>query len=124
MPKALSEIEEVYSEIFGSYGSNILKEHIRKMLEFDHILPYDSTFFCVTNTQDLTFEYVSKNVISCLGISQKALKKGGMKAFWERIHPEDIDRWLKALSDLMDFTMDKNGAIYVMNQKTCNHLPA
>ncbi len=107
MPKALSEIEEAYSFIFGSYGSNILREHIRKMVEFDHILPYDSTFFCVTNTQELTFEYVSKNVISCLGIGQKELKNGGMKEFWERIHPEDVDGWLKALADLMEFTMGK-----------------
>lgn len=126
MGKALSEIEEAYSEIFGSYGSNILKEHIRKMLEFDHILPYDSTFFCVTNTQDLTFEYVSKNVISCLGVSQKELKEGGMKAFWNRIHPEDIDRWLTALSDLMNFTMgnltaeDRQRMSYTWNYRLKN----
>lgn len=106
MPIKLNEIEDAYSEIFGSYGSNILREHVRKMLDFDQILPYDSTFFCVTNTQELSFEYVSKNVISCLGISQKELKKGGMKAFWSRIHPDDIDRWLTALSELMVYTMD------------------
>ncbi len=126
MPRALSEIEEAYSEIFGSYGSNILREHLRKMLEFDHILPFDSTFFCVTNTQELTFEYVSKNVMSCLGISQKDLRNGGMKAFWERIHPEDIDRWLKALSDLMDFTMgnlspeDRQRMSYTWNYRLKN----
>lgn len=107
MPKALSEIEEAYSYIFGSYGSGILREHLRKMIEFDHILPYDSTFFCVTNTQDLSFEYVSKNAISCLGIHSHDIKKGGMKEFWSRIHPEDVDRWLNALSDLMEYTMGK-----------------
>lgn len=126
MARALSEIEEAYSYIFGSYGSNILREHVRKMLEFDHVLPYDSTFFCVTNTQDLSFEYVSKNVVSCLGITQKDLKKGGMKNFWARIHPEDIDRWLKALNDLMEFTMgsiapeDRKRMSYTWNYRLKN----
>lgn len=126
MPIKLNEIEEAYSEIFGSYGSNILREHLRKMLDFDHILPYDSTFFCVTNTQELAFEYVSKNVISCLGIGQKELKSGGMKAFWSRIHPEDVDRWLKALTELMEFTMttlkpeDRKRMSYTWNYRLKN----
>jgi len=126
MPTDLREIKEIYSDIFDSYGSDILRDHIRKMLDFDHILPYDSTFFCVTNTQELTFEYVSKNVVSCLGISQKELKDGGMKAFWSRIHPDDIDRWLKALSDLMAYTMgnlmpeDRQRMSYTWNYRLKN----
>jgi DNA-binding CsgD family transcriptional regulator len=126
MFRDLSKIKEIYSEIFDSYGSGILREHIKKMLDFDHILPYDSTFFCVTNTQELTFEYVSKNVISCLGITPKELKEGGMKAFWSRMCPEDVDPWLKALSERMVYTMgnlspeDRQRMSYTWNYRLKN----
>jgi len=28
-----------------------------------------------------------------------------MRYFWSRIHPEDLDKWLKALNELMEFTL-------------------
>jgi len=30
-----------------------------------------------------------------------------MRSFWSRMHPEDIELWLKALNDLMDFTLNE-----------------
>jgi len=76
-------------------------------MELDEYLPYSSTFFCVTNTQNLTFEYVSKNLKACLGFDSNELKELGMRYFWSRIHPEDIDAWLKALNSLMEFTLNE-----------------
>lgn len=114
-------IKKIYKEIFKSYGDLSIEKHIKKIIELDTYLPYSSTFFCVTNTQDLTFEYVSKSMFSCVGIEKSEFKKGGMKYFWSRIHPDDIELWLKALNELMSFTMseisseDKKDMTYTWN---------
>ncbi|WP_458626735.1 LuxR C-terminal-related transcriptional regulator [Winogradskyella sp. PC D3.3] len=101
-----SEIKDLYKFIFKSYDKPFLKEHIAKIIELDDYLPYSSTFFCVTNTQDLTFEYISKNYTACLGLDATELKALGMRYFWSRIHPDDIDAWLSALNSLMTFTLE------------------
>ena len=101
------EIRSTYESIFESYGGYTVAEHINKIIELDAILPYNSTFFCVTNTQKLTFEYISKNMTSCLGHDVEKLKEGGMRYFWKFIHPDDIDYWLKALNQLMEYTLDE-----------------
>ncbi|WP_055445722.1 LuxR C-terminal-related transcriptional regulator [Lacinutrix mariniflava] len=99
------EIQEVYKSIFESYSKPSLETHIQKIIELDQFLPYSSTFFCITNTQDLKFEYISKNFKACLGLDPVELKAKGMKYFWSRIHPEDIEVWLAALNHLMEFTL-------------------
>ncbi len=99
------DIKSAYKDIFQSYDHPSLETHIEKMKELDMYLPYSSTFYCITNTQDLTFEYISKNMFSSLGIDTNELKSRGMRYFWSRIHPEDIDIWLKALNELMEFTL-------------------
>ena len=35
------------------------------------------------------------------------LKAEGMRYFWSRIHPEDIEVWLNAMNHLMEFTMSE-----------------
>lgn len=125
--RKIESIEEAYNSIFDSYGTDYLKEHIKKIIELDVFLPYDSTFFCVTNTQDLSFEYISKNVKSCLGIEPAKMKEGGMKAFWGQIHPDDVESWLAALTDLMKFTLthvdqnDRQRMSYTWNYRIKNN---
>jgi len=102
-----TSIRNAYEEIFQTYDNPTLEKHIEKIIELDSFLPYSSTFFCITNTQELSFEYVSKNFTACLGLERSALKAKGMQYFWSRIHPEDLEQWLKALNDLMKFTLDK-----------------
>ncbi|TYA59300.1 LuxR C-terminal-related transcriptional regulator [Formosa maritima] len=101
----LKNIKNIYNEIFKSYDHPILTHHIKKIIELDTYLPYSSTFFCITNTQDLTFEFISKNMTTCIGLDKDELLKEGMRNFWNRIHPEDIELWLKALNELMIYTM-------------------
>ena len=103
----LKNIQITYSEIFKSYGNLTLESHISKIIELDAYLPYSSTFFCITNTQDLSFEYISKNMFTCLGIKESDMKEKGMRYFWSRIHPDDLEHWLKALNELMNFTLDE-----------------
>jgi len=102
-----SKIQQVYAKIFKSYGHQDLEEHIKKIIELDQHLPYSSTFFCITDTQDLSFHYISKNMFACLGIEASEFKRKGMRFFWSRIHPDDIDCWLKGLNELMDFTLNE-----------------
>ncbi|WP_243472271.1 MULTISPECIES: LuxR C-terminal-related transcriptional regulator [Winogradskyella] len=102
-----SKIKELYNFIFESYDKPSLEKHIEKIIEMDRFLPYSSTFFCITNTQDLTFEYVSKNYKASLGLDPNELKEKGMRYFWSRIHPEDIEFWLQALNSLMKFTLSE-----------------
>lgn len=102
-----NSIKNLYKEIFKSYDAPSLEEHIKKIVEWDAFLPYNSTFFCVTNTQELSFEYVSKNYSACLGLDRVALQTEGMRYFWGRIHPDDLEAWLKALNDLMAFTLSE-----------------
>ena len=99
------QIKEFYKTIFESYDKPSLETHIKKIIELDTFLPYSSTFFCITNTQELKFEYISKNFNSCLGIDPKLLDAQGMRYFWSRIHPEDVEVWLSALNHLMEFTL-------------------
>lgn len=100
------DIKQIYSTIFKSYGNPILEKHINKIIELDTYLPYNSTFFCITNTQTLSFEYISKNMFSCIGLDTSTLKEKGMRFFWNRIHPDDIEPWLQALNELMNFTIN------------------
>ncbi|WP_298238455.1 LuxR C-terminal-related transcriptional regulator [uncultured Algibacter sp.] len=102
-----SSIKEVYKEIFKSHDNPSLKQHIKKIIELDVYLPYSSTFFCITNTQDLSFEYISKNMTACLGLDKQELQIKGMRYLWSRMHPDDLDKWLKALNELMNFTINE-----------------
>ena len=52
----VDNIKSIYKDIFKSYDNPSLEDHINKIIELDAYLPYSSTFFCITNTQNLTFE--------------------------------------------------------------------
>ena len=101
----LDKIKSSYKEIFESYYNASLEEHIKKIIELDAYLPYSSTFFCITNTQNLSFEYISKNMAACLGLDYDLMKSKGMNYFWSRMHPDDLEPWLQALNELMKFTL-------------------
>ncbi|WP_111707815.1 helix-turn-helix domain-containing protein [Lutibacter citreus] len=103
----ITKIKKIYSKIFDSYGYNFERNHIDKIIELDTFLPFSSNFFCVTNTQSLSFEYISKNFKSCTGFNPDIFKDKGMRYFWSRIHPEDIDLWLGSLNELMKFTINE-----------------
>jgi DNA-binding CsgD family transcriptional regulator len=120
------EIKNAYNAIFESYDKPSLETHIKKIIDLDTYLPYSSTFFCITNTQSLSFEYISKNYKSCLGLDPSNLLAKGMRYFWSRIHPEDLENWLKALNELMEFTLaeindkDRQKANYTWNYRFKN----
>ncbi|APZ47972.1 LuxR family transcriptional regulator [Polaribacter reichenbachii] len=99
------KINSIYNEIFDTYPKVEIEEHIKKLIELDYFYPYNSTFYCITNTVHQNFEYVSKNFTSCTGLSKEKMMAGGMDYFWSLFHPEDINLWLKSLTNLMTFTM-------------------
>ena len=121
-----AQVKDLYRSIFKSYDKPSLSTHINRIIDLDKYLPYSSTFFCITNTQTLEFEYVSKNFKACIGLDSELLEKQGMRYFWSRIHPEDLEKWLKALNHLMEFTLsnieekDRNKANYTWNYRFKN----
>lgn len=121
-----NQVKDLYKSIFKSYDKPSLKTHINRIIDLDHYLPYSSTFFCITNTQTLEFEYVSKNFKACIGLDSELLESQGMRYFWSRIHPEDLEKWLTALNHLMEFTLgnikeeDRNKANYTWNYRFKN----
>ncbi|MCR8666681.1 MULTISPECIES: LuxR C-terminal-related transcriptional regulator [Aestuariibaculum] len=112
--------------MFRCYEHPSLEEHIQKIIELDEYLPYSSTFFCITNTRDLTFEYVSKNMTACLGLDKNLFDSQGMRYFWARMHPDDVEQWLQALNELMKFTLseialeDRSKMSYTWNYRLMN----
>lgn len=121
-----AQVKDLYRSIFKSYDKPSLSTHINRIIDLDKYLPYSSTFFCITNTQTLEFEYVSKNFKACIGLDSELLEKQGMRYFWSRIHPEDLEKWLNALNHLMEFTLsnieekDRNKANYTWNYRFKN----
>ena len=101
----LNNINALYNKIFDTYPKVEIEEHIKKLIELDYFYPYNSTFYCITNTVHQNFEFVSKNFTACTGLSHKKMMEGGMDYFWTLFHPEDIKLWLKSLNNLMTFTM-------------------
>ena len=101
------KINSIYNEIFDTYPQVEIEEHIKKLIELDFYYPYNSTYYCITNTVHQSFEYVSKNFTACTGLSKEKMLAGGMDYYWSLFHPEDIDLWLKSLTNLMVFTMSE-----------------
>ena len=99
------KIRAIYNNIFNSYPKVEIEEHIKKLIELDYYYPYNSTFYCITNTVHQNFEYISRNFTACTGLSKDKMMTGGMDYYWSLFHPEDIKLWLKSLTDLMVFTM-------------------
>jgi len=98
-------INTIYNEIFDSYPDIEVKEHINKLIELDYYYPYNTTFFCITNTASQNFEFISKNFTACTGLSKDKMMEGGMDYFWSLFHKDDISPWLECLKELMSFTM-------------------
>ena len=101
------KINSIYNEIFDNYPQVEIEEHIKKLIELDFYYPFNSTYYCITNTVHQSFEYVSKNFTACTGLSKEKMLAGGMDYYWSLFHPEDIDLWLKSLTNLMVFTMSE-----------------
>jgi DNA-binding CsgD family transcriptional regulator len=101
----MDDIKDKYKDVFKTYPNIEIEDHIKKLIELDYFYPSMSTFFCITNTVDQSFEYISKNFKACTGIEKKKMMVGGMNYFWTLFHQEDIKLWLECLQSLMEFTM-------------------
>lgn len=103
-----SRIIDNYTDIFETFkefkGAS-LESHVKKLQELDELIPHSATFFCVTNTSNQSFEYVSKNFPPATNLNVDEMIEGGMQYWWSRMHQDEIQVWLKSLQDLMEFTM-------------------
>lgn len=102
-----NHIHAIYSEIFETYPKIEIEKHINKLIELDFYYPFNTTFFCITNTVTQGFEYISKNFTACTGLSNEKMLTGGMDYFWSLFHKDDINLWIQCLQELMNFTMSE-----------------
>lgn len=106
--KGMKENIDLFKEVFNTqkeYLGTVIETHIQKLRELDNFLPPMHSFFIVTNTSKLTYEFVSKNFELSLGLKISKMLNEGVPYWMSHFHPDDLPIWLGALEDLMLFTM-------------------
>lgn len=101
---------DLFKEIFDTnkeYKNTVIEKHINKLKELDLYLPRTESFFIVTNTTKQTYPFVSKNFELALGLCRDDMYNIGAPYWFSHFHTEDLAIWMKALEDLMLFTMTK-----------------
>ena len=99
---------DLFKEIFETnkeYKNTVIEKHINKLKELDEYLPRTESFFVVTNTTTQKYPFVSKNFETTLGLDRTKMAEIGSSYWFSHFHPEDLPVWMKALEDLMIFTM-------------------
>lgn len=100
----LNNFNVIYRTIFNSIDNPSLKnDDVKHLIDSDCALTYSPNFFCIINSKDFSFDYISKNMIARLGLSDFELQKGGLISIWNRIHPQDINCLLDSLDELGRF---------------------
>ncbi|WP_436515119.1 response regulator transcription factor [Ekhidna sp. To15] len=102
--KVLDSYNDIFST-FQEFKGETLEKHVEKLRRLDELIPHSETFFCVTNTSSQAFEYISKNFEPTMMLTADQMLEGGMKFWWNQMHPEEMSTWLQSLKDLMIFTM-------------------
>jgi len=102
-----NSVKKRYQKIFKAYNQLEKKEHIKKLIELDSYYPLDCTYFCIVDTANQSYQYISKNFSICTGLDSKKMQSGGVEYYVSNFHPNDVELWLKALRELMEFTMTK-----------------
>lgn len=84
------------------------------------------SYFIVTNTTKQNYPFVSKNFEYTLGLDRNKMAEIGAPYWFSHFHPDDLPIWLKALEDLMIFTMteipieDRPNLSYTWNMRIKN----
>jgi DNA-binding CsgD family transcriptional regulator len=101
----LADFEKIYRKIFNCINNPILnKEDLWQIIESDNAIAYNPNFFCIINSDDFSFEYISKNMYTCLGMTEIELKTDGLNSIWNRVHPQDINCLYASLDELHSVT--------------------
>lgn len=104
----MKETIDLFKEVFNThkeYLGTVVEFHIQKLRELDAFLPPMQSFFIITNTSKLTYEFVSKNFEVALGLDISRMQTEGVPYWFSHFHPEDLPIWMGVLEDLMLFTM-------------------
>jgi DNA-binding CsgD family transcriptional regulator len=120
---------DLFKEIFEThkeYDGTTVEKHIQKIRELDEYLPPMESFFIVTNTTKQVYEFVSKNFEFTLGLDREKMTTIGVPYWFSHFHPDDLPIWMKALEELMIFTMsevkkeDRSKLSYTWNYRVRN----
>lgn len=101
-------LKTLYQNLFERVECNIQSKYFEKIIALDEYIPYNSTFFCIVNTKDLTFKYISKWMHQCIGFDENTFKKNGLFFIWDRIHPNDFNQLLFAWNELTFYLLHED----------------
>lgn len=102
------EVVSLYADVFKTnkhYYNEIVDIHINRLAEIDRILPPSATFIMLTNTSTYSYEFISRNIHYATGLDKEELYAGGIKCFISKVHKDDVQVWILALRELMNFCM-------------------
>jgi DNA-binding CsgD family transcriptional regulator len=124
-----NKLIDLFEEIFEThleYKKTVVEKHIQKLKELDEYLPPMQSFFIVTNTTTQKYPFISKNFEYTLGLDREKMTTIGAPYWFSHFHPDDIPIWMRALNDLMLFTMteipikDRSKLSYTWNFRVKN----
>ena len=99
---------DLFKEVFETnkeYKGTVIEEHINKLRELDKYLPPMESFFIVTNTSKLMYEFTSKNFEYALGLDRDKMYNEGTPYWFSHFHPDDLPILMGVFEDLMLYTM-------------------
>ena len=99
--------EFYYKNLVKSYKNNLLFVNIEKLIDLNQATSYNSTFFSIINTKQLSFYHIGKFMNQGLGLRKDLLGENGLHRFWKRIHPVDLADLLIVWDKLANYLLFK-----------------
>jgi len=79
--------------------------NIEKIMELDKYTPHNSSFFCIINPNNLSYEFISKGMNQCIGLNENMFKEKGIRFYWSRIHPDDLNELIVTWKELRHYML-------------------
>lgn len=112
------KMERLYQSIVDICKPNAIYIDIKKIMELDKFAPHNSSFFCLIDPEKLTYEYISKGMEESLGLEEDRLKEKGLRYYWSRIHPNDLNQLNSVWNELRHFILKD---VQSMNEEQINY---
>ena len=101
----LKKTEVFFKYLVKSNKNNVLDINIKNLIDLNQATPYNSTFFYVINTKNLSFEYIGERLNQGIGLKKDLIKENGLHFLWKRIHPIDLEDLLIVWNKLANYLL-------------------
>lgn len=102
----VKKMERLYQSIVDICKHNAMYIDIKKIMKLDKYAPHNSSFFCLINPEELTYEFISKGLEASIGFDENLLKDKGLHFYWSRIHPNDLNQLISVWKELRHFILE------------------